>query len=266
MPSPLAKSIATVALSGTLRDKLEAGGGGRLRRRRDHGGGSADLRRLARRCAPHLRGAGPGDRHLPAVSRLRGDARAAARPATSIGPNASSMSCRRWAPTSCWCAATRSAAAIDDDARAAADLAEMAERAARRGLRVGYEALSWGRHVNRWGHAWRIVQQAGHPALGLIVDSLPYAEPGRRSVRHRPGAGRQAVLRADGRRTEAVDGRAELEPAFPQFPRPGRSGRDRVHARGAWRPATAGRCRSRCSTTNSVPPRHGSSRVTGCAR
>jgi 4-hydroxyphenylpyruvate dioxygenase len=62
-------------------------------------------------------------------------------------------------------------AALDDDVRAAADLAEMAERAARRGLRVGYEALAWGRHVNRWGHAWRIVEQAAHPALGLIVDS-----------------------------------------------------------------------------------------------
>ena len=42
-------------------------------------------------------------------------------------------------------------ATIDDDARAAADLAEMAERAARRGLRVGYEALSWGRHVTALG-------------------------------------------------------------------------------------------------------------------
>ncbi len=64
------------------------------------------------------------------------------------------------------------AAAIDDDARAAADLAEMAERAGRRGLRVGYEALAWGRHVNRWAHAWRIVERAAHPALGLIVDSF----------------------------------------------------------------------------------------------
>ena len=63
-------------------------------------------------------------------------------------------------------------AVLDDDARAAADLAEMAERASRRGLRIGYEALAWGRHVNRWGHAWRIVQQAAHPALGLIVDSF----------------------------------------------------------------------------------------------
>ncbi|MGH7191769.1 MAG: sugar phosphate isomerase/epimerase family protein, partial [Acetobacteraceae bacterium] len=62
-----------------------------------------------------------------------------------------------------------SPAAIDDDARAAADLAEMAERAAKRGLRIGYEALAWGRHVQRWGHAWRIVQRAGHPALGLIL-------------------------------------------------------------------------------------------------
>ena len=63
-------------------------------------------------------------------------------------------------------------AAIDDDARAAADLAEMAERATRRGMRVGYEALAWGRHVKRWRHAWKIVQEADHPALGLIVDSF----------------------------------------------------------------------------------------------
>ena len=63
-------------------------------------------------------------------------------------------------------------AAIDDPARAAADLNEMAERAARRGLRVGYEALAWGRHVKRWREAWAIVQAANHPVLGLIVDSF----------------------------------------------------------------------------------------------
>jgi 4-hydroxyphenylpyruvate dioxygenase len=63
-------------------------------------------------------------------------------------------------------------AAIDDPARAAADLHEMAERAARRGLRVGYEALAWGRHVNRWRAAWEIVRRADHPALGLILDSF----------------------------------------------------------------------------------------------
>ncbi|GAB0116115.1 bifunctional sugar phosphate isomerase/epimerase/4-hydroxyphenylpyruvate dioxygenase family protein [Acidisoma sp. 7E03] len=61
--------------------------------------------------------------------------------------------------------------ALDDDARAAADLAELGARAARRGLRIGYEALAWGRHVRRWSHAWRLVQAAGHPAVGLILDS-----------------------------------------------------------------------------------------------
>ncbi|WP_158933042.1 bifunctional sugar phosphate isomerase/epimerase/4-hydroxyphenylpyruvate dioxygenase family protein [Acidisphaera sp. S103] len=65
-----------------------------------------------------------------------------------------------------------SPASIDDDARAAADLAEMAERAHKRGLRVGFEALAWGRNVNKWRHAWKIVEAAGHPALGLIVDSF----------------------------------------------------------------------------------------------
>lgn len=64
------------------------------------------------------------------------------------------------------------AATINDDARAADDLAAMAERAGHRGLRVGYEALAWGRHVNRWRHAWNIVQRANHPSLGLIVDSF----------------------------------------------------------------------------------------------
>ncbi|MBU8538384.1 bifunctional sugar phosphate isomerase/epimerase/4-hydroxyphenylpyruvate dioxygenase family protein [Falsiroseomonas tokyonensis] len=63
-------------------------------------------------------------------------------------------------------------ATLDDPARAAADLREMADRAARRGLRVCYEALAWGRHVNRWRQAWDIVQRAGHPALGLCLDSF----------------------------------------------------------------------------------------------
>jgi 4-hydroxyphenylpyruvate dioxygenase len=62
--------------------------------------------------------------------------------------------------------------AIDDDARAAAQLHALAERAARRGLRVGYEALAWGRRVKTFGHAWRIVEQAAHPHLGLILDSF----------------------------------------------------------------------------------------------
>lgn len=62
--------------------------------------------------------------------------------------------------------------AIDDDARAAAQLRTMAERAARRGLRIGYEALAWGTQVNTFGRAWRLVEMADHPHLGLILDSF----------------------------------------------------------------------------------------------
>ena len=56
--------------------------------------------------------------------------------------------------------------------RSAADFAELGERAAARGLRVGYEALAWGRHVDDHRDAWEIVRRAAHPAVGLILDSF----------------------------------------------------------------------------------------------
>src|SRR5882757_6420335 len=62
--------------------------------------------------------------------------------------------------------------AIDDDRVAAEDLRALGERAARRGFRIGYEALAWGRRVNTFGHAWTIVQTAHHPAVGLVVDTF----------------------------------------------------------------------------------------------
>lgn len=65
-----------------------------------------------------------------------------------------------------------SATAIDDDGLAAEQLAVLAERAARRGLRVGYEALAWGTHVRTFQHAWRIVKLAAHPVVGLVLDSF----------------------------------------------------------------------------------------------
>jgi 4-hydroxyphenylpyruvate dioxygenase len=65
-----------------------------------------------------------------------------------------------------------SPAALSDRARIVADLREAGERAARRGLRIGYEALAWGRHV--WDHreAWSIVREVDHPCIGLILDSF----------------------------------------------------------------------------------------------
>jgi 4-hydroxyphenylpyruvate dioxygenase len=62
--------------------------------------------------------------------------------------------------------------ALADDSIAAQDLRALGERAARRGFRIGYEALAWGRQVNTFGHAWKIVQAADHAAVGLVVDTF----------------------------------------------------------------------------------------------
>ncbi|WP_010032205.1 MULTISPECIES: sugar phosphate isomerase/epimerase family protein, partial [Streptomyces] len=62
--------------------------------------------------------------------------------------------------------------AVDDDALAAAQLARLADLAQDFGIRIAYEALAWGRHVSTYDHAWRIVEQAGHPALGVCLDSF----------------------------------------------------------------------------------------------
>ncbi|WP_349616178.1 3-dehydroshikimate dehydratase QuiC [Azotobacter salinestris] len=52
------------------------------------------------------------------------------------------------------------------------DLRLLAERAGARNLRIGYEALAWGRHVNTWQQVWDIVREADHPSLGMILDSF----------------------------------------------------------------------------------------------
>jgi 4-hydroxyphenylpyruvate dioxygenase len=62
--------------------------------------------------------------------------------------------------------------AVDDDDLAAEQLHLLADRASARGLRIAYEALAWGRFVNTYQHAWRIVRRADHPALGLCLDSF----------------------------------------------------------------------------------------------
>ena len=61
---------------------------------------------------------------------------------------------------------------IADDGLAAEHLRLLAERAAEHGIRIAYEALAWGRHVNEYMHAWHIVRQADHPNLGTCLDSF----------------------------------------------------------------------------------------------
>lgn len=65
-----------------------------------------------------------------------------------------------------------SSAALGGLDRAAADFHELGVRAEKRGLKVGYEALAWGRHINDHRDAWEIVRRADHPNIGLILDSF----------------------------------------------------------------------------------------------
>lgn len=170
-PHKLRKSIATVALSGSLPEKLEAaaavGFDGVEIMEADlltFDGSPADVRRIAESLGLKIEIYQPfrDFEAMPEPARSRNLDRAERKfdLMQALGTDLMLV-----------CSNTQ-AAAVDDDARAAADLAEMAERASRRGLRIGFEALSWGRHIRLWRQAWRIVQQAAHPSLGLIVDSF----------------------------------------------------------------------------------------------
>lgn len=56
--------------------------------------------------------------------------------------------------------------------RAAADFRELGERAAKRQMRVAFEALAWGRHINDYRDSWEVVRRADHKAVGLVLDSF----------------------------------------------------------------------------------------------
>jgi 4-hydroxyphenylpyruvate dioxygenase len=56
--------------------------------------------------------------------------------------------------------------------RAAEDLHELGDMATKRGLRVAFEALAWGRHINDYRDAWEAVRRANHPAVGLVLDTF----------------------------------------------------------------------------------------------
>jgi 4-hydroxyphenylpyruvate dioxygenase len=62
--------------------------------------------------------------------------------------------------------------ALGDINRTVDDFHELARRAQARGLKIGYEALAWGRYVYDHRQAWDIVRRVNHPAVGLILDSF----------------------------------------------------------------------------------------------
>lgn len=170
-PQRLRKSIATVALSGTLPDKLEAaaavGFDGVEVMEGDlltFDGSPSDIRRIAADLGLSIDIYQPfrDFEAMPEPQRSRNLDRAERKfdIMQELGTDLM-LVCSNTSPL-----------ARPDDAQAAADLHAMANRAARRGLRIGFEALCWGRHIRLWSHAWRVVEAAAHPALGLIVDSF----------------------------------------------------------------------------------------------
>jgi len=62
--------------------------------------------------------------------------------------------------------------ATGDPELLARDLRKLAMLALPMGIRIAYEGLSWGRHVNEYTTAWDIVCRADAPNLGLVIDSF----------------------------------------------------------------------------------------------
>src|SRR3954468_22956750 len=65
-----------------------------------------------------------------------------------------------------------SAHASGDAALLVKDLCKLAMLAVPFGIKVAYEALSWGRHVNQVMQSWEIVAEADRANLGLTLDSF----------------------------------------------------------------------------------------------
>lgn len=63
-------------------------------------------------------------------------------------------------------------ATIDNDELFAAQLRTLGDLAAGYGIKIAYEALAWGRYVNTYRHAYKIIELADHPNVGTCLDSF----------------------------------------------------------------------------------------------
>ncbi len=164
-------SIATVCLSGDLREKLQAIAAAGLQGveifENDllaFDGTPQDVRRMAADLGLDIVAFQPfrDFEGLPPAKRDRAFARAERKFDLMAELGCTLMLiCSNVAPDS-----------IGGIGRAADDFRALGERAATRGYRVGYEALSWGRHVYDYRDSWEIVRRADHPAIGLVLDSF----------------------------------------------------------------------------------------------
>ncbi|MCU0906312.1 MAG: sugar phosphate isomerase/epimerase and 4-hydroxyphenylpyruvate domain-containing protein [Rhodobacteraceae bacterium] len=164
-------SIATVSLSGTLRDRLEAAAAAGF-----DGVEIFEQDFLASDLLPRDVGAMVRDHGLaitlfqpfrdfeglPEPDRSRAFARAARKFDLMAELGASRI-------LVCSSVHPRARGGID---RMAVDFRDLGDLAAPRGITVGFEALAWGRHVSDHRDAWEVVRRADHPNVGLILDSF----------------------------------------------------------------------------------------------
>jgi 4-hydroxyphenylpyruvate dioxygenase len=59
-----------------------------------------------------------------------------------------------------------------DESQITSDLNELAEIAKKLELKLAYEPLAWGRHVNHYNHAIKLIQDADNENLGIVLDSF----------------------------------------------------------------------------------------------
>lgn len=163
--------IATVSLSGVLQDKLEAAAGAGFDTielfDNDLIGSPLAPREVAARCADlgleialfqpvrDVEGV-PPEAFGAVLHRLR----------TKLGVMA------ELGTTTLLACSNATASAIDDLDLTAEQLHRVGEVAAEAGVTVAFEALAWGRHVNRVRQAWDAVVRADHPAITLAVDTF----------------------------------------------------------------------------------------------
>jgi 4-hydroxyphenylpyruvate dioxygenase len=167
----MALSIATVCLSGTLEDRLDAAAAAGFRgveifendllasagSPEDIRSRAADLGLVIELYQPFRDAEGaPADRFAATQRRLRAKLDVMRRLGAPM-----LLICSSVAPDT-----------IDDDDLAASQLHALADLAAEHGILVAYEALAWGLHVSTWEHSWEIVRRADHPSLGLCLDSF----------------------------------------------------------------------------------------------
>ena len=62
--------------------------------------------------------------------------------------------------------------ASGDPEKIAHDLAKLATLAVPQQVRIGFEALSWGRNISEYQQAWEVVEMADHANLGVVIDSF----------------------------------------------------------------------------------------------